>query len=237
MYAWPGRFIFHEKKKKSVTSLFIPPAFMPMGIQFSPFRPSARMFVLSCVRHVRGINHMFFTDLRESFSSGVSLTNHSSESIHIWTIGTLKGRLSFHDSWLQGPCTSLFGIMSQYDPKFDLKINIGFWPIFHGPVILRYILKTFWCMNIILLDYVSEWHAVWPQSKCRPMWPIFHGPEILSNIPKTTSVFNAWVSYFQIMRQCDPNFDLKVNISQHDLHFMVYWFCLITSRLFAGWTS
>ena len=32
------------------------------------------------------------------------LDSHSSESIHIWTIGTLEGRLSFHDSWPQGPC-------------------------------------------------------------------------------------------------------------------------------------
>ena len=31
----------------------------------------------------------------------------------------------------------------------------------------------------------------------------------------------AWVSYFQIMRLCDPNFDLKVNIGQRDLYFMV----------------
>ena len=29
---------------------------------------------------------------------------HSSEHIHIWTIGTLEGRLSFHDSWSKGPC-------------------------------------------------------------------------------------------------------------------------------------
>ena len=36
--------------------------------------------------------------LRESFSSGVYLTNHSSEIIHIWTIGILEVRLSFHDS-------------------------------------------------------------------------------------------------------------------------------------------
>ena len=28
-------------------------------------------------------------------------------------------------------------------------------------------------------------------------------------------------SYFQIMRKCDLNFDLKVNINQHDLYFMV----------------
>ena len=27
-------------------------------------------------------------------------------------------------------------------------------------------------------------------------------------------LFDAWVSYFQIMRQCDPNFDLKVNMSK-----------------------
>ena len=36
--------------------------------------------------------------------SGVYLTNRSSESIHIWTIGTLEGRLSFPDSSPQGPC-------------------------------------------------------------------------------------------------------------------------------------
>ena len=39
------------------------------------------------------------------------------------------------------------------------------------------------------------------------------------------------------MRHCDTNFDLKINIGQHDLYFKVYWFCLISSRLFDGWTS
>ena len=33
--------------------------------------------------------------------------------------------------------------MSQYDPKFDLKINIGHYDIFHGPVILPYISRQF----------------------------------------------------------------------------------------------
>ena len=32
--------------------------------------------------------------------------------------------------------------MSQYDPKFDLKINIGHYDLFHGLMILPYILKT-----------------------------------------------------------------------------------------------
>ena len=37
--------------------------------------------------------------------------------------------------------------MSQYAPKFDLKINIGHYNIFHGPVTLPYILKTDVCTS------------------------------------------------------------------------------------------
>ena len=33
---------------------------MPRGIKFSPFRSSVRMFVCSCVRHVRGIYDIVF---------------------------------------------------------------------------------------------------------------------------------------------------------------------------------
>ena len=43
---------------------------------------------------VSGIYDEVFHRLCESFSSGVYLANHSSESIHIWTIGTLEG--GFH---------------------------------------------------------------------------------------------------------------------------------------------
>ena len=99
--------------------------------------------------------------------------------------------------------------MSQYDWKFDLKINIGHcdnlwkqlmqivgqtwlnlvtltcWSSSEGPVILHYILATIWCMNIILWDYGSVWPNIWPQNKCRSMWLIFHGPVILSYISKT----------------------------------------------------
>ena len=61
-----------------------------------------RSFVLSFVIPSRSWN--YFQVLRASNLSGVYLTNHSSESIHIWIIGTLEGRLSFHDSSPQGPC-------------------------------------------------------------------------------------------------------------------------------------
>ena len=61
--------------------------------------------------------------------------------------------------------TSYFGIMSQYDPR-PPNICRSLWPIFHGPLNLPFILKTVWCMNIILLDYESVWHDIWPQNKC-----------------------------------------------------------------------
>ena len=36
----------------------------------------------------------------------------------------------------------------------------SWWPIFYGPVILSYILKVIWWMNIILWDNESVWHKV-----------------------------------------------------------------------------
>ena len=75
---------------------------------------------------------------------------------------------------------SLFGIMTQYDLTLDLNINVG-----HHGIILCYVLKTIWCMNIILGDYGSVWPDVWPQNKCMSLWPIFHGPLILPYISMT----------------------------------------------------
>ena len=58
--------------------------------------------------------------------------------------------------------TLLFGIMGQYDPTFDLEINVGHCDLYSMvSVILPYILKTTWYMNIIIWDYES----VWPQNK------------------------------------------------------------------------
>ena len=86
----------------------IPPAFMPRGYSFCL---SVRMFVRSFILPFRSWN--YFKVLRYNFSSVVYLSNHSSESIHIWTIDTLEGRLLFHDSWPQGPC-----------PRVGLEVKI-----------------------------------------------------------------------------------------------------------------
>ena len=62
------------------------------------------LFVCLYVRLFVRTSVLFVEVLHASNSSGVHLTNHSSESIHIWTIGTLEGRLSFHDTSPKGPC-------------------------------------------------------------------------------------------------------------------------------------
>ena len=151
--------------------------------------------------------------------------------------------------------------MNQYDPTFDLKINVGHWPIFHGPLIVPYTLKTILCMNVIIWYYESVWPDAWPQNKCRSLWPIFHGPVILCYVLKTiwcmTIILGDFGSVWLDVRpenKCmslwpifhgplilpyiskttwwmsvicsdnetgDPNFDLKINIGQHDLYFMV----------------
>ena len=101
------------------------------------------------------------------------------------------------------------------------------WPIFHGPVILPYIVKTIWCMNIIFWDYESVWPDVWPPNKCRSLWFCLI----------SWRLFDIWTSYFGIISQYDPLFDLKMNVCHCDLYFTVQWFYLISWRLFDVCTS
>ena len=65
--------------------------------------PFVCLFVLMSVTFME-FTTKFSTKLHESFSSGVYLTNYSSESIHIWTMGTLEGLLPCHEFWPQGSC-------------------------------------------------------------------------------------------------------------------------------------
>ena len=88
------------------------------------------------------------------------------------------------------------------------------WPIVYGPVILPCILKTVWCMNIILWDYES----VWPTFDLK----ISVGHCDLYLMIKwfflmSWRLFDVWTSLFGILSQYDPKFDLKINIGQCDL--------------------
>ena len=87
----------------------------------------------------------------------------------------------------------IFGILSHYDPKFDLKINIGhcglYFMVLSRSSTFALQLWSLWDMNIILWDYGSVWPDVWPQNKYKSMWPIFHGPVILRYILKTIDIW------------------------------------------------
>ena len=74
-----------------------------------PFvRLYVRSFVCSfvCSFVISSHSWNYFEVLCSSNSSGVYLTNHSSESIHIWTIGTLEGPLI---TWLLTPGSMPWG--------------------------------------------------------------------------------------------------------------------------------
>ena len=67
--------------------------------------PFIRLYVCLFVRsYFRHVCRICVKVLRQSFSSGVYLSNYLSESIHIWTIVTLEGWHSLHDPRPQGPC-------------------------------------------------------------------------------------------------------------------------------------
>ena len=135
------------------------------------------------------------------------------------------------------------------------------WPIFHGSVILPYILKTIW--------FESVWPDVWPKkNKCRSLWPIFHGPMILPYFLKTIWCMNylkLWVSMAQSLhlKKCKslwpifhspvtlcyilktfwcmiilwdygsewPDIWPRINVGHCDLYFMVQWYCYIQDYL------
>ena len=81
--------------------------------------------------------------------------------------------------------TSLFGLWISMTDAWPQNKCRSPWPIFHGPTILCYILKTIWRMNLILGDYGSVWPEICPLNKCMSVWPIFHGPLFFPNISKT----------------------------------------------------
>ena len=121
-------------------------------------------------------------------------------------------------------------IIWDYESVWPQNKYRSVWTIFHGPVILPYILKTIWCMYIILWEYESVWPKInvghcdlysMVQWFCLISWRLF----------------DAWTLLLGIMSQYDPKFYLKINIGHCDLYFMVQWFCVISWRLFDVWTS
>ena len=92
------------------------------------------------------------------------------------------------------------------------------WPIFHGPVILPYILKTIWCMYIILRS-MKQYGLAFDLKINVGHCDLYFMVQWLCLIP--WRLFHVWTSLFGIMNQYDLTHDLKINVGHHDLYFMV----------------
>ena len=78
--------------------------------------------------------------------------------------------------------------MSQYNPVWSQSNCRSPWPTFHSPVFFPFILKSIWCLKIVM-DY-----PVWHQNKCSSEWPIFLAPVILL---LSFFSYGLWVSMTQ----------------------------------------
>ena len=122
-------------------------------------------------------------------------------------------------------------ISSMWPNEWPLTISRSLWPIFHGSVILPYILNTYLLDKCHTWDISSLWPDYWRQNVSLLVWPIFHGSVILPYILNTICWINVTPG---ILLPCDPMNDHLLYLGHCDLYFMVQWFCLISWILFVG---
>ena len=121
--------------------------------------------------------------------------------------------------------TSYFGIMSQYDTTFDLKINVGHWDLYfmvHWFCLISWRLFDIWTPYLGIMSQYDPMFDVKINVGHCDLYFMVQWFCVIS-----WRLFDVWTSYFRIMSQYDLTFDLKINVGRFDLYFMVQWFCLI----------
>ena len=142
--------------------------------------------------------------LKTVWCMNIILGNYESVWHNIWPQNVGHYDLYFMVQWF---CLIAWKLFDIWTPSWDYEsvwpdvwpqnIYRTLWPIFHGPVILPYILKTIQWLNIILLDYESIWPDIQPQNICRSLCTIFHGPLNLPYILKTVWCMNIILSDYE----------------------------------------
>ena len=107
--------------------------------------------------------------------------------------------------------------------EWPLTISRSLWPIFHGSVILPYILNTICWINVTPGILVPCDPIIDVKISLLLVWPIFHGSVILSYILNTICWINVTPGIFL---PCDPMNDHLLYLGHCDLYFMLQWFCL-----------
>ena len=110
-------------------------------------------------------------------------------------------------------------------PQYSMTYMLWFSDFYlHSPVILSYIWKPIWHMNIVSPDYEMVWHNDLPQYSMTYMsWFsdfYLHSPVILSI---SESPFDIWTSYLQIIKWYDTMIHRNMNVVSI-IHVMVQWF-------------
>ena len=124
--------------------------------------------------------------------------------------------------------------MSQYDPKFYLKINIGHCDL--------YFMVQWFCVTsgrlfdvwTILFGIMSQYDPNYDLKINIGHYDLYFMVQWFCLI--SWRLFDVCTSYFGSMNQYDPTFDLKINVGHCDLYSMAQWFCLISWKLFDAWT-
>ena len=126
---------------------------------------------------------------------------------------------TIYDSWsdMAKPC-----VMDLWFMKWRSA-----WPIFHSPVILPYILKTFWCMKS-LVGITSQYDQIFDLMINVGLCDVYFMVQWFCII--FWKLFDVWTSYCGIMGQYDPTFDLIINVGHCDLYFMVQWHETVWSK-------
>ena len=137
--------------------------------------------------------------------------------------------------------------MRQYDLTFDLRITVGYCDLYvmfqwfaiypEDCMMSEHHTLGLWVSMTTFDLKISVGHCdlYFMVSDCRYGVSPENYPEWFCLI--SSRLFDVWTSYFGIMSQYDPTFDLKINDGHCDLYFMVQWFCLMFWRLFDVRTS
>ena len=123
-------------------------------------------------------------------------------------------------------CTSYFGSMNQYDPTFDLKINVGHCDL-HSMVqwFLHYILKTtVFDLWTILFGIMSQYDTKFDLKINIGHYDLYFMVQWFCLA--SWRLFDVYTSYFGSMNQYHQTFDLKINVGHCDLYAMIQWFSL-----------
>ena len=117
-------------------------------------------------------------------------------------------------------------IMNLYDPRFDLKINVGHCDLY-------FMVKWFGLISWTLFNVWTFLFQI--MNQYNPKVDISHSDlyfMVLWFYVAPCRQFNVWTSYFWIMDQYDLTFDLKINVSLCDIYFMPKGFCFISQTSF-----